>query len=102
MTKSRKISLLLFGSTLFICISCSSTRVPVNQGGFVYSGIYFGKNFNPDYKQGIVDGCITAKGKYKKSHRLFNINNDYNKGWFLGRKRCRNLLKIDENGDLVL
>ena len=102
MTKSRKISLLLFSSTLFICIGCGSGKVPESQGGFTHSGIYFGKNFSPDYQQGIVDGCTTSKGKYKKSHRLFNINNDYNKGWFLGRKRCRNLLKIDENGDLVL
>jgi len=101
MTKSRKISLLLFGSTLFI-YGCSSHKVPVTSDRFIYHGIYFGKNINTNTQYGIVDGCTTAKGDYRKSHTLFNNNNDYYKGWFLGRQRCKYLLRLDKNGDIIL
>ena len=102
MIKSCRVSLLLLNSALFLFLGCSSQQVPESQGGFTHSGIYFGKNFTPRYQQGIVDGCTTSKGKYTKSHQLFNSDIDYNNGWFLGRKRCKKLLKLDENGDLVL
>lgn len=99
--KKRSLLLLTLGIVFFMT-GCGSTKVPESQGGYTYNGIYFGSNFTPLYQQGIADGCETSRGIYTKSHRYFNHNNDYNKGWFLGRKRCRNLLKIDKNGDLVL
>ena len=90
-------SLFLVGSTLLLLQNCGSSKVPASQGGFTHSGIYFGKHFPPNYQQGIVDGCTTAKGNYKKSHNLFNTSIDYYNGWFLGRNRCRNLLIVEEN-----
>ena len=88
-------SVLIMGTALVMLQSCGSSKVSSSQGGFYHSGIYF------DYQQGIVDGCKTAKGYYSKSHTLFRHNGDYNHGWFLGRNRCKHLLKINENGDLI-
>lgn len=94
-------STLIIGTLLLMFQSCGSSKVSSSQGGFYHSGIYFGKYFPPSYQQGIVDGCKTAKGYYSKSHKLFRHNRDYNNGWFLGRNRCKHLLKINENGDLI-
>jgi hypothetical protein len=100
---SKKIpSLLLFFTISVLLTSCVSNNTATKHRGYYHSGIYFGKYFSPNYQQGIADGCTTAKGYYKKSRKLFNVSRDYNNGWFLGRNRCRNLLKINENGDLVL
>ena len=86
----------LFAISVFYLASCAPQKVPPSKGGFYYSGVYFGKNFSPTYQKGIKDGCITAKGTYKKSHTLFNADQDYYDGWFLGRNRCKHLLVIDE------
>jgi len=85
--------LLLLGS---LYSGCAPTKVPPAKGGYYYSGIYFGTHFSNEYKRGIKDGCTTAKGSYVKNHKLFNNNDDYNNGWFLGRNRCKDLLVIEE------
>jgi len=93
----KSILLLIIGSTtLFYLTGCGSSKVSESKGGYYHSDIYFGKNFSDYFKEGIEDGCTTAKGDYKKSHTLFNNNIDYNDGWFLGRNRCKHLLVIDE------
>ena len=97
MFNHKTISILLLGSLSFYFSACGSTKAPVSQGGYYHSGIYFGKHFPPNYQQGIADGCTTAKGDYKKSHKLFNEDFNYNQGWFLGRNRCRPLLVIDKD-----
>ena len=94
-------ALFIAGTTLLMLQSCGTSKATSSQGGFYHSGIYFGKYFSPDYQQGIVDGCKTSKGYYTKSHKLFMHNGDYYRGWFLGRNRCKHLLKINENGDLI-
>ena len=81
---------------------CQSNHIPISEGGFYYETIYFGKDLSATYKKGITDGCQTAKGIYSKSHYQFNNKKEYNDGWFLGRNKCRKLLRIDENGDLIL
>ncbi len=81
---------------------CKPKHLPAEKGGFTYSGIYFGAHFSTLYKKGIMDGCKTAKGIYTKSHWTFRNKQDYADGWFLGRNRCKKLLKIDKNGDLIL
>ncbi len=93
---------ILLTSTIFLYNACTPTEVPVHEGGYYYNEIYFGANLTDVYKKGIKDGCTTSKGTYKKSHWLFQNKKDYVDGWFLGRNKCRNLLKIDENGDLIL
>ena len=93
----RTTSLFILSTTLLLLQNCGASKVPASQGGFTHSGIYFGKHFPANYQQGIVDGCTTAKGTYKKSHRLFNTSRDYNNGWFLGRSRCRHLLVIEKS-----
>jgi len=93
---------ILLSSTIFLLSACMPNEVPVEDGGYYHSGIYFGAHFPDIYKKGIRDGCTTAKGKYKKSHWLFNNKKEYVDGWFLGRNKCRVLLNIDENGDLIL
>ncbi len=96
MLNGKTISLLLIGSSLFYLTGCSPEKAPVSKSGYYHSDIYFGKNFSANYQDGIADGCTTAKGKYKKSHTLFNNDRDYNDGWFLGRNRCRHLLVVDD------
>jgi len=92
---------LLMGSVLLLN-ACTPSEVPVNEGGYYHSGIYFGSNLSNAYKKGVKDGCTTAKGKYKKSHWFFNNKKKYTDGWFLGRNKCKNLLKINDNGDIIL
>ena len=102
MTKINKMTYILSTTSLLLFNACTQTQIPENEGGFYYSDVYFGKNLSSSSKKGISDGCLTAKGKYTKSHSKFNNNNEYNNGWFLGRKKCSHLLKIDDKGDLVL
>jgi hypothetical protein len=100
---SRPSRFVLFASTgLLLLSSCQSGSSPKYSSAYIYQGIYFGRNFSSSYKQGIRDGCETSRGIYTKSHKLFNNNNDYYNGWFLGRHKCLGLLKIDEEGNLVL
>ena len=97
MFQKKSILLLFIGSIiLFYLTGCGSSKVPESKGGYYHSGIYFGKNFSYYFKNGIEDGCTTAKGDYKKSHTFFNNNRDYNNGWFLGRNRCRHLLVVND------
>ena len=93
----KPITAIILTSSLLLFSACKSNKAPESGEGYYYSGIYFGKNFTENYKKGIKDGCTTAKGDYKKSHTLFKNDYDYNKGWFLGRNRCRHLLVIDED-----
>ena len=93
-------------TTLIIAIGsffwgCSS-KIPANKGGYYYNHIYFGSHLTKSYKRGVRDGCSTAKGKYTKSHWFFQNKKEYVDGWFMGRNKCRGLLKIDKNGDLIL
>jgi len=87
---------------LFLFTGCTSHDAISEKEGFVYRGVYFGKHLSSAYKAGIRDGCETSKGIYHKSHSLFRNNNDYYNGWFIGRKKCRHLLKIDKEGNLIL
>jgi len=97
MLHQKTISVLLISTASFYLTGCGDKTVSVTKDGYYYSGIYFGKNFPKTYKQGIRDGCTTAKGIYKKSHKLFNNDQYYNDGWFLGRNRCKHLLVIEED-----
>ena len=92
---------LLLISTLFIFSACRPATVSVEKGGYFYNSIYFGKDVSSNYKKGIHDGCTTAKGRYKKAHRLFKSDKQYNKGWFAGRNKCQDLLKLNKKGDVI-
>ncbi|RRS31896.1 MAG: hypothetical protein P794_02655 [Epsilonproteobacteria bacterium (ex Lamellibrachia satsuma)] len=97
MAYTKALQSILFIGTSLLFTACTSNQVPVTEGGYYYSGIYFGTNLPSNYKKGIRDGCTTAKGDYTKSHWLFNNNTDYNHGWFLGRNRCRPLLIVEDD-----
>ena len=94
------VSVLMSG--LLILSSCQSNGSPHYKEGYLYRSIYFGKGLSPNAKRGIRDGCETSRGIYTKSYELFNNDNDYYNGWFTGRNRCRGLLKIDADGNLIL
>jgi len=96
MFHKKTIKIILSIITVSLFSACTSNQIPVSEGGYYYSNVYFGTNFPKNYKKGIRDGCTTAKGTYKKSHWLFNNSNDYNNGWFLGRNRCKHLLIIKD------
>ncbi|MFK5976063.1 MAG: hypothetical protein QM493_06110 [Sulfurovum sp.] len=81
--------------SLLYFTGCNAKKLSVEEGGYYQSGVYFGSNFSKEYKRGIRDGCTTAKGDYRKSHRLFRKSDDYHKGWFLGRSRCKHLLVVE-------
>ncbi|SFV66746.1 hypothetical protein MNB_SV-10-863 [hydrothermal vent metagenome] len=93
--------MLLAVSSLLFTACGGPHHVPQSQGGFYYDGIYFGKNFSETFKEGIEDGCKTAQAHYTKNHTLFQIDKDYNDGWFLGRSRCIPLFKVEEDGEPV-
>ncbi|OQX50184.1 MAG: hypothetical protein B5M46_01305 [Epsilonproteobacteria bacterium 4484_20] len=95
--KYLKPTIFLTGSLLLFTACGGVHKLPEDQGGFYYSGIYFGKNFSQTLKEGVEDGCDTSKGHYKKNHTLFNTDTDYNTGWFLGRNRCIPLLEVEED-----
>jgi len=42
----------------------------------------------PSFKQGEKDGCATATGEYTKNSDAFEMDKDYQQGWFHGRKSC--------------
>jgi len=88
-------------SLIISLTGCMEKHIPKSEGGYYKGEIYFGQNLSFNTKKGITDGCKTAKGNYKKSHSRFKNNKDYVDGWFLGRNKCKNLLKLDENGDIV-
>ena len=90
------------GTALFLLEACAPSTVPENQGGYYFQNIYFGGHLSKHNKHGIKGGCKTSKGVYTKNHWLFYHSHDYNEGWFSGRDKCLNLLKIDEEGDLIL
>jgi hypothetical protein len=88
-----------FTAVFFIANGCTTSTPTESFGGYYHSKIYFGKDLTVNKRQGIADGCNTAKGFYRKSHDLFQYK-EYYDGWFIGRNRCRDLLKIDKNGNL--
>ena len=92
----KPITIIILINSLLLFNACTTNNTPISKEGYYHNQIYFGKSFSPNYQQGIVDGCTTSKGDYTKSHTLFNNDDDYNKGWFLGRNRCKHLLVIDE------
>jgi hypothetical protein len=98
--------LLMLSSLLLVGCSSPTLRSVEDGGyrynaGFTYEGIYFGRNFTKGKKEGIRDGCLTAKGRYTKDHYLFNqplyskkhYKNSYRYGWYLGRHKCKDLVK---------
>ena len=98
--KKYLLKLTLYTTIFFTSYGCTTSNPTVNFGGYYHSKIYFGKDLTVNKRQGIADGCNTAKGFYSKSHDLFRYK-EYYDGWFIGRNRCRSLLRIDKNGDLV-
>ena len=72
--------------------ACTSSGVNSVGGGtpYMYKGMNFGYDRNANYKLGVVDGCRTATGAYKKNHELFNNNESYKFGWGEGRIKCHN------------
>ena len=101
MFKTKHVSIIFSFSLSLMFIGCATSHIPESEGGYYHEKIYFGKDLSTNMKKGIVDGCTTAKGHYKKSHTRFNHDKDYYEGWFLGRKKCKNLLKLDEKGDII-
>lgn len=58
---------------------------------YFYRGINFGSNRDADFKQGVVDGCKTAKGEFVKNSSKFKNNESYKMGWGSGRIECGNI-----------
>jgi len=59
------------------------------EAAFLYKGINFGANRDADFKKGVIDGCTTASGKYRKDHNSFNSSTSYRTGWESGRLKCK-------------
>ncbi|MDQ7085547.1 MAG: hypothetical protein Q9M36_11745 [Sulfurovum sp.] len=93
MSQTKKSTFFALAISLLYFQGCISPKISTpSKNSYSYSGVYFGKYFPKNYKKGIVDGCTTSKGSYKKSHTLFKKSKDYEEGWFLGRNKCLNLL----------
>ncbi len=61
----------------------------VRSGTFCYSGHDFGRSTDPDYRQGVRDGCETGKGYFRKNYSLSRTSPRYTEGWMRGRTVCR-------------
>lgn len=99
MAKIRKVMSLVAMVVLggLIATGCSAKRVKPNKcyngaamaGYFCYQGENFGRNLSNEYKEGVVDGCTTASGAFKKNYELSRRSKLYNDGWIAGRSRCK-------------
>lgn len=78
--------------------ACTSSSVDRIGSGEIYS--YMGKNFGThrtaSFKRGVVDGCATAAGDYRKDHVAFHEDEHYRMGWGDGRLQCYNINKEKE------
>ena len=61
----------------------------MRSGTFCYGGYDFGRDPDPDYRQGVRDGCETGKGYFRKDYSLFRSSPKYAEGWLRGRTVCR-------------
>lgn len=68
---------------------------------FEHQKIHFLGDGSPEFKMGVRHGCKTAAGFYTKDSHRFKTQKSYHEGWFQGRNKCRKLLKLDQNGDLI-
>ncbi len=64
---------------------------------YIYKGINFGSNRTESFKKGVVDGCATAAGDYRKDYVAFKEEQNYRMGWGDGRLQCYNINKKKEN-----
>ena len=49
----KPIRAIILASSLLLLNACVPNKAPIGQGGYYYSGIYFGKFFPKNYKKGI-------------------------------------------------
>jgi len=61
----------------------------IRSGTFCYEGHDFGRNTDPDYRQGVRDGCQTGKGYFRKDYARAHRSAEYTQGWIKGRTLCR-------------
>jgi len=73
MKKTIYITMIASASLLFT--ACTGSSLPVNAE-------------TPGFKTGSNDGCATAGGAYTKNSNAFKNDQDYQDGWFYGRKKC--------------
>ncbi|WP_292654123.1 hypothetical protein [Nitratifractor sp.] len=68
-------------------VPCSPDAI--RAGHVCYGGHDFGQNTDPDYRQGVQDGCETGKGYFRKNYALARRSALYAQGWIKGRTVCR-------------
>jgi len=78
--------------------ACTSLGINSVGGGeiYTYKGMNFGSNRTASFKRGVVDGCTTAAGDYRKDHKAFNSDQNYRVGWGDGRLQCYDISKEKE------
>ena len=90
----RKISYVL-SSTAFLfvlngCIPSGGRCFPYMEkaGYFCYKGHNFGQKVSENYKKGVMDGCRTGEGHFRRNYTLSSSSIDYKTGWDAGRAYC--------------
>ncbi len=75
--------------------ACTSSGVSSVGGGelYTYKGMNFGSNRTVSFKRGVVDGCATAAGDYRKDHEAYKVDEHYKMGWGDGRLQCYDINK---------
>jgi len=71
----KTIYVMMVASASLFFTACTGSNLPVNAG-------------TPSFKAGSNDGCNTASGAYTKNSNAFKNDQDYQDGWFYGRKKC--------------
>jgi hypothetical protein len=84
MLKSKTKKTILFISFFIFLTACSSSKKNTPQP---YTPLNL-KGQSASFISGAKDGCDTAYLNYKKDHKAFNNDFQYNKGWWIGRRSC--------------
>ncbi len=92
--KKTKWSLWVAAGGIAVILGGCASSVPcspeaIRSGSFCYDGHDFGRNIDPDYRQGVRDGCETGKGYFRKDYALAHRSAEYIQGWIKGRTVCR-------------
>jgi hypothetical protein len=63
--------------------------VVIDNNLYYYGGFNFGANRDSNFRQGVKDGCESARGNWRKNIFMYNHILSYRDGWKTGYDRCR-------------
>jgi len=63
-----------------------------HQDNFYHYGQNYGEGRNYNYRDGVRDGCTTARtARLRQDYSRFSYNSDYRDGYYAGKRQCKNM-----------